>query len=197
MWAEDSGLSLDAPPPWSRTVFEQHGTLVPLDSLVGANGRDSLSGTDRLVLAQPRALSPEENVALDGWVRRGGRLLVLADPMYTGHSAYALGDPRRPQAIAMLSPILGRWGLRLEFDSDQPPGERQASVMGAAIPVELAGRFALSGGATCKLWDDGLAATCAIGKGRVMAVADATLLDPDRPNATALSALLDAAFAVR
>lgn len=200
LWAEGGDLILDAPPPWPRAVLERHGKLVPLDSLARHSGPNPLSGIKRLVLAQPRALSPAENVALDAWVRGGGRVLLLVDPMYTGHSALALGDPRRPQAIAMLSPILARWGLRLDYDPAQTEGRHQANAMGIALPVEQVGRFSLAGGTGCKLWDNGLVATCAIGKGRVFAVADATVLDPGDPDggqADALSGLLDAAFAVR
>lgn len=200
MWAEGNDLALDTPPPWPRAVIEQHGRAVPLDSLAPQNGRSPLAGIGRLVLAQPRALSADENVALDAWVRGGGRVLLLADPMYTGHSRFALGDPRRPQAITMISPILTRWGLRLDFDPEQAPGERQASAMGVPLPVDMAGRFLLADSKACRLWDDGLVATCAIGKGRLFAVADASVLDPDAPStdrSDALAGILVAAFAAR
>lgn len=200
LFADGAGLTLDAPPPWPRAVIAQHGKPVPLDSLVGVGKSDPLSGIDRLVMAQPRALSPAENVALDAWVRAGGRLLLLADPMYTGHSPFALGDQRRPQAIVVLSPLLGHWGLRLDFDDRQAGGEHRASAMGLALPVDLPGRFSITSGSDCRLWDEGLVATCKIGKGRVYAVADATVIDPegdDTAHAKALSGLLDAAFAAR
>ena len=200
IFGESAGLTLDAPPPWPRAVIERHGKPVALDALVGEGGRDPLAGIERLLLAQPRALSAAENVALDGWVRGGGKLLLLADPMYTGHSAFSLGDPRRPQAIAMQAPLLGHWGLRLDFDEAQPAGLRTASAMGLAVPVELPGRFAIIRGTDCRLWDEGLVVTCAIGKGRVYALADASVLDPDASGAAyekALSGLLDAAFAAR
>ena len=200
IFAESAGLTLGAPPPWPRAVIERHGKPLALDALVGEGGRDPLAGIDRLVLAQPRALSAAENVALDGWVRRGGRLLLLVDPMYTGDSVFALGDPRRPQAIAMQAPLLGHWGLRLDFDEAQPAGLRTASAMGLAVPVDLPGRFAIVRSTDCRLWDEGLVATCAIGKGRVYALADASVLDPGAGGAAhekALSGLLDAAFAAR
>lgn len=200
LFADSADLTLDAPPPWPRAVIARHGKPVPLDSLAAEGGRSPLSGIDRLIVAQPRALSPAENVALDAWVRAGGQLLLLADPMYTGHSPFALGDPRRPQAIAMLSPLLDHWGLRLDFDEKQAGGERSASAMGLAVPVDLPGRFSIVRGSDCRLWDQGLVATCAIGKGRVYAFADAAVIDPDADDsvhAKALSGLLDAAFAVR
>lgn len=200
--ADSAELTVDDPPPWPRAVIAAHGRPVPLDSLVDDRGRSTLAGIERLIVAQPRALSPAENVALDGWVRGGGRLLLLADPMYTGHSLFALGDPRRPQAIVMLSPLLNHWGLRLDRD-DHPDGGRgrvMASAMGLAVPVDLPGRFALQSGAACRIWDQGLIATCRIGRGRVYALADAAVIDPqadDAAHARALSGLIDAAFAAR
>lgn len=200
LFAETGELTLDAPPPWPRAVIADHGPPVPLDSLTGEGGRSPLAGIDRLVVAQPRALSPAESVALDAWVRAGGRLLLLADPMYTGHSPFALGDPRRPQAIAMLSPLLDHWGLRLDFDNQQAGGVHTASAMGLSVPVDLPGRFSIVRGSDCRLWDQGLVASCRIGMGRVYALADATVIDPDGEDAAhvkALSGLLDAAFAAR
>ena len=49
-------------------------------------------------------------------MRGGGRVLLFADPMLTRHSAFALGDRRRPQDVVLLSPILARWRLELQFD---------------------------------------------------------------------------------
>ena len=80
------------PPHWARAVLERRWRLVPLDYLDEA----ALEAQERLLMAQPRGLSPEENVALDAWVRGGGHLLLLADPMMTGASRYPLGDRRRP-----------------------------------------------------------------------------------------------------
>lgn len=151
-------------------------------------------------MAQPRPLSPQENVALDNWVKGGGHLLLLADPALTEESAFAIGDPRRPQAVILLSPILRRWGLDLRFDDAQSFGEVERDVMGMEVPVNLPGQFATEGQSNCRLWGDGLAVTCAIGKGRVVAVADAAVLereDPDGARADAFALLLDAAFAAR
>ena len=50
------------------------------------------------------------------------------------------------------------------------------------------------------MWGEGLAVTCAVGQGRVVALADAAVLersDADGNRATALSGLLDLAFAAR
>lgn len=134
-----------------------------------------------MVMAQPRPLSPDENVALDDWVGAGGRLLLFADPMLTQRSVFAIGDKRRPEGTVLLSPILTRWGLTLEFDDAQLLGEREVEVFGQAVPVNLPGRFRLSlspGEGHCSLHAGGLVARCSVGKGIVLAVADAALLEP-------------------
>ncbi|MCW1381268.1 GldG family protein [Novosphingobium sp. KCTC 2891] len=181
------------PPHWARTALEQRYALVPLDTLT-APGKLRL-----LLMAQPRPLSPQENVALDGWVRGGGRLLLFADPMLTWESAFALGDRRRPQDVVLLSPILAHWGLELRFDEDQPPGLRE--IEGSTLPVNLAGHFALrAGGAEgsrCRIVEAGFVADCAIGNGRALVVADAALLEPGDSAGSrkaALDGLLDRAF---
>lgn len=161
---------------WVRTELESANRLVPLDTLDG----DELKALKRLVLAQPRPLAPAENVALDDWVRAGGRALLFADPMLTEHSRFALGDRRRPQDIAVLSPILKRWGLELRFDEDQPEGRRVIADGSIEIPVDLSGTLvAVTPGAPsrCSVGDSGVTATCRVGKGSVTVVADAEVLD--------------------
>ena len=203
LWSDSADLGgelrADKQSHWAKAVLGQRGRVVPLDTLVSASGPGPLAGMTALVIAQPRVLSPAENVALDGWVRRGGHLLLLADPSWTEESAYPLGDPRRPQAAAMLSPILARWGLELMFDAAQPLELRERDVMGVSVPTVLAGTFATRGQGNCRLWGDGLAVTCAIGQGRVFALADAAVLerdDPDGHRAKAFRALLESAFLV-
>lgn len=196
IWTEAGDLKglVDAPPQehWAKGVLEQRGHLVPLDTLL------QISRIDALVIAQPRPLVPEENVALDDWVRRGGHVLMFADPMMTQESAFPLGDRRRPQDVALVSPILGRWGLELQFDDRQPGGERETA--GELAPVNLPGMFRRREGghdADCAITADGLIARCRIGKGRAVLVADAAMLEASpspQSRETALSALLEDAF---
>lgn len=200
LWDDSAELGTelrpDAVPHWAIKVFALRGKIEPLDLL----NPTSLAGLRRLVIAQPRPLGPAENVALDDWVRGGGQLLLLADPALTQDSAFAIGDPRRPQAVALLSPILGRWELDLLFDDRQVMREASRDVLGIATPVNLPGRFATRGQANCRLWADGLAVTCTIGKGRVVALADAAVLergDTSGMRPKAFAGLLDAAFAAR
>ena len=176
-----SELRSDRPVHWAQAVLAEYGQVTALDVLSAGPEPRSLAGLRRLVIAQPRVLSPSENVALDDWVRGGGQLLLLADPAYTEESPVGLGDPRRPQSAVLLSPILARWGLELQFDADQPMKEQTREVMGMTVPVILPGRFTTRGQGNCRLWGEGLAVTCAIGKGRVFALADAALLDRDDP----------------
>jgi hypothetical protein len=167
-------LAGKGPGHWARARLEADYRLRPLDSL----SEESLAGLDFLMLAQPRALSPAENVALDAWVRGGGKLLLFADPMLTGESRFAIGDRRRPQDVILLSPILTHWGLGLEFDEDRPAGYAQLRGGGAPIPVNLPGAFVLrEGESDCELVVADVLAECGIGEGRALVLADAALLD--------------------
>lgn len=177
LWGEaaDIGelLAADGAAGWVREVIERRYAIEPLDTLEAG----ALAKLDRLVLAQPRALNPAENVALDAWVRGGGRLLLFADPMLTRRSRYPVGDRRRPQDVVLLSPILAHWGLELRFDGAQAEGERLIETEGVVVPGNLAGSLALADGAACTLAAQGFMARCRLGKGRVIVVADAAVLD--------------------
>lgn len=201
LWNEaaDVGAQLKSAeaPHWARKVLADRGGIAPLDSLAAPGSRGPLDPIKRLVMAQPRPLGPAENVTLDTWVRGGGRLLLLADPALTEDSRFAIGDPRRPQAVVLLSPILKRWGLELQFDESQTFGDHPVGVAGVAVPVNLAGRFVIHDHQACHSEADGLIAECRIGRGQVTAVADAALLDRDDPDGTraaAFSALIERAF---
>lgn len=195
LWAEGESLA--------QTLATERGAHPVANALAGIGPVQPLDtleqlrpGLDQLVLAQPRPLSPVENVALDDWVRGGGHLLLFADPLLTARSAFAVGDPRRPQDVALLSPILSRWGLELTFAEDQPAGLRMVPANGPAIPVNLRGAWRNAGGG-CAVEADSLIAICQIGRGRVVAVADAEVLadaDPEGLRRPALNALLRRAF---
>lgn len=195
LWAEEPSIGAmlsktEAPPHWARGVLEARGNLVPLDRIAKATMR----GVDMAVLAQPRPLAPEEMAALDRWVRGGGHLLLFADPMLTAHSIFPVGDKRRPQAIAMVDPLLAHWGLELGFDDAAVEGDAVVQVAGLTLPVNLPGTLK-SRGRYCTVDPSALMATCRIGRGRAVVVADAALLEGEGvtgPEArkTALAGLL-------
>lgn len=194
MWSEAGDirgqLADESPQHWVMRTLAERGRVVPVDSLTGDQGLP-LPTSALLVLIQPRPLTPDENVALDAWVRAGGRVLLFADPMLTAHSDYALGDPRRPQDIAMLSPILGHWGLRLEFDDAQLHGTGFVQLQEVRVPVNLRGQLRAAAGARCRLEGENFLADCRIGKGRAVVLADAALFDgEDAGSADALRALM-------
>ena len=180
LWGEAPGvaelLATPSPPHWAKALLERRYRLIALDTL------HPPAGMGLLLVAQPRVFSPDENVALDRFVRSGGRVLLFADPMLTWDSTFAIGDRRRPQDTVLLSPILKRWGLELRFDEDQPSGAREI----AGIPVNLPGMLALTGqppapslATSCRIEAGGLLAECRIGRGGALVVADAAVLEPD------------------
>jgi len=149
--------------------------LVPVDSWKTVT-EQKLS---LLMLAQSRALTPGELDKLDRWVRLGGKALILADPALRWESSYPLGDQRRPLFTSMLSPILTHWGLELAL----PIGEQEDSSVldldGYDIVTSAPGiweQVKLDG--NCAISNAGLVATCEIGKGRAILLADADILDP-------------------
>ena len=141
-----------------------------------------------LLMAHPLAQQARNLVALDRWVRGGGRVLLLADPWLEWPSERPLGDPLRAPPMFMDTGLLKHWGLRLE-----PPamrGERESRFGGRGVLTVSPGR--LSG--RCRISADGLVAHCRIGRGEATVVADADFLAAERLGERA-SANLDALLA--
>ena len=126
-----------------------------------------------LLVAQPLAQTPENLVALDNWVRGGGRALLFADPLLEWPSKRPLGDILRPPPMFMDTGLLAHWGMRLDAPDRRGPATRK---LGGFDVVTLSPGF-LHGG--CVKEADGLVARCRIGKGRATIVADADLLNVD------------------
>ncbi|WP_296717851.1 hypothetical protein [Erythrobacter sp.] len=195
-----------AAPPWQRRAIETRYRPVPLDTLTPIPAlspdtpeTDPLADLDRLAVIQPRGLSPGDNVALDAWVRGGGSLLLVLDPATTGDYDLPLGDPRRPVETALIPPVVERWGLAVSFDERQALAVADASLGGAALPLALPGRIAVTdpAAADCTLAAEGAAAACRVGKGRVTLIADAALFEHPElagENGQTLAGLLAAAF---
>jgi hypothetical protein len=134
----------------------------------------ALRGAKLLLVAQPRPPGAAGLVAIDQWVRGGGRALILTDPALRWPTDYALGDPRRPPTDDGLGPLLAHWGLSLE-----PPSPGQTLVTryldAQRIVMAAPGRFTTTG-ADCAIRWGGLVADCRIGRGRAALLPDADLL---------------------
>lgn len=128
-----------------------------------------------LFLAHPRALAPRELVAIDAFVREGGRAVILADALSGWPARHPFGDPRNPPVTSLLTPLLDHWGVTL---GAAPISDRRTipvEVDGARLRLFTAGRFdTLSPG--CKPYADRRIASCRIGRGAVWLVGDADLL---------------------
>jgi hypothetical protein len=205
--AQLSDIASDtAPAPWQRAALETGHQLELLDTLSpiapmapDAPEGDPLAGLARLAIIQPRGLSPADNVALDDWVQAGGRLLIVLDPQLTGEYDLPLVDPRRPSDVALIPPVLARWGLAIRFDDAQPLVVRRVALGKGAIPLALAGEVAVSAAARerCTLVAEGAAARCRVGKGQVTVLADAAVFEATTASAedrASLAALIAFAF---
>jgi hypothetical protein len=176
-WSEggvEADLAEDAQPHPAFARLGQSYDVQPLDDL-----RD-LAERRLLFLAQPRAFSPAEFVQLDGWVRKGGRILILADPALQWGSLYPLGDKRRPLFTSMLSPLFAHWGLELVLPIADAEPMALRKIGKLSIRTQTPGEWLKinrDGSARCALEQGGLLADCKIGKGRALLVADADLLD--------------------
>jgi hypothetical protein len=148
----------------------------------------AFTGTDLLIVAQPRILQAQELVDLDGWVRGGGHLLIFADPDLVWPSRLAPGDPRRAPSVTLLDPLFTHWGISLSYDETQS-GETE--IDGAPLAPQRGGRWTTTASA-CAAQADALVLTCRIGKGQAVLVADADLLDmrDNEENHKGLMALL-------
>lgn len=189
-WPLEAGVediaSGRAPVPWQRAALEAAYVIEPLDSLApvpglgpGAPATDPLAGLARLAVIQPRGLSPADNVALDAWVRAGGRLLLVLDPALTGEYDLPLGDPRRPADAALIPPVVARWGLAVRFDEAQGAVPAERALGETPLPLAQAGEVTVidPAAADCALVAEGAAARCNVGKGQVTLIADAALFE--------------------
>ena len=127
-----------------------------------------------MLMAQPPAQTAENLVVLDGWVRRGGHVMVLADPLLEWPSKRPLGDPLRPPPMFADTGLLAHWGLRLDAPDKRGPAQR--NLGGYRIVTVSPGDL----GGTCAISSDRLVARCRIGAGSATIVADADFLDVNR-----------------
>jgi hypothetical protein len=165
VFGEDFSVQQNGSP--ALAALERRYRVVP----IGTADPAELAKGRLLLMAQPRAQPAEDLVAIDQWVRGGGRVLLLADPMLEWPSERPLGDPLRPPATFMDTGLLAHWGLRL--DAPDVRGPREGTLGGYDVVTVSPGT--LSG--ACDIGRGGLVARCRIGEGRVTVVADADILD--------------------
>lgn len=174
IWGEGDGpsdvLKGSIEPSGVFTSLSRSYVIEPID----APASDTLAGSKLLLIAQARPPGPAGLVAIDAWVRSGGRALILTDPSLRWPSELALGDPRRPPGDDGLGPLLAHWGLSL---ASPPTGPVLATrfIGDARIMFAAPGRFSRTNG-RCRLSEEGLIADCRIGKGRALLIADADML---------------------
>lgn len=165
VFGEDFSLEQNGSP--ALKALETRYRVVPIP--VAAPGE--LAKGRLLLMAQPLAQPAEDLVALDTWVRRGGRVLLLADPMLEWPSDRPLGDPLRPPAMFMDTGLLAHWALRLDAPDERGPraGKLGGYDVVTVSPGMLSGR--------CDVRPGRLIAHCRVGAGRATIIADADILD--------------------
>ena len=143
-------FALDTPEVAAIARIERSFTIIPIATADAA----SLKRQSLLLMAHPRAQPAEVLVELDAWVRKGGRVVILADPSLEWESSRPFGDPMRPPPDFADTGLLDHWGLRMGVDE-----EREGSLR--AI------------GGSCTVRESGLVAHCRVGRGSVSVIADA------------------------
>ena len=144
----------------------------------------TLEGNRLLLMAHPVAQPAEALVALDAWVRGGGRLVLLADPRLDWTSERPLGDKLRPPPAFADTGLLKHW--RLKLYAPDKPGPVERTIDGRRVELSSPG----AGSGACGLRRDGLLARCTIGRGRATIIADADFLRTDGPDSANLQFLL-------
>ncbi len=151
-------------------ALRQHFDLLPMAN-PDAQG---LAEGSALFLAHPGPLAPEALVAIDAWVRGGGRAVVLADALLEAEPPFPLGDSRNPPVTTMLDPLLAHWGVVIG------PAREGAGIVSDAnqrLIVSSAGLVSTRSSA-CRQVVGGVIARCRIGRGQVVIIGDADMLDP-------------------
>ena len=176
------GFGLEGGSPALKALSDRF-TVLP----IGTTAPAELRKAPLLLMAHPPAQTADNLVALDHWVRDGGHVLLLADPLLEWPSERPLGDPLRPPPMFMDAGLLKHWGLRLESAEQRGPQMRRL----AGYEVMTASPGTLSG--DCEVSADRLTAQCRIGRGTATIVADADLLDVehlDEPTENNLKAVV-------
>ncbi|WP_033073741.1 hypothetical protein [Sphingopyxis sp. MWB1] len=148
--------------------LEKWGPVRLVDNLA------NLSPPGSLLLAHPRALAPDELVAVDAFVRGGGRAVILADALSSWPPRHPLGNPRNPPVTSLLTPLLDHWQIELGA-APQGEGERKADANERRLRLFSAGGFTNFPSA-CRSYAERRILHCSIGRGEAWLVGDADLL---------------------
>jgi hypothetical protein len=162
------GLTLKSRPSPVRKALQSRYTVVPI-SIADSS---SLGAHRLLLMAQPQAQPADVLVELDEWVRRGGRVLLLADPALQWPSNRPIGSSLRPPFAFADTGLLGHWGLRL--DAPEELGAKSIRVDGVRIRTQSPGTLVATAG-NC-IVENGFVASCRIGKGAVTIISDADFI---------------------
>lgn len=164
-------FSLEAPTSPLRQRLEADYRLAP----VGVADAQSLKGQRLLFMAHARAQPAEALGELDQWVRDGGHLLILTDPLLSWHSERALGDRLRPPINFADTALLAHWGLTLSGPTQVGPVTRTID----ALEILAVSPGSLTSNGACSVDEGGFVARCVIGRGKVTLIADADWLNVD------------------
>ena len=137
------------------------------------DGPEQLPPGGLLLAIQPRALTAEQLVALDKWVREGGRMVLFADSGLAWESRKALGDPSRPPFTYPDTGLLQHWGLRLQDPATE--GAEPRVIAGREVQTVAPGSIKRAAG-NCEVDAAGFVARCRLGRGTAVVIADADLV---------------------
>lgn len=161
------GFSLKGGGSPALEALERRYRVVP----ISVTSAEELSRGGLLLMAHAPAQTAENLVALDDWVRAGGRVMLLADPLLEWPSERPLGDRLRPAPMFMDTGLLQHWGVRLDGPERRGPALRKLG----GYDVLTVSPGALSG--ACEISADRLVARCRVARGRATVVADSDFLD--------------------
>jgi hypothetical protein len=175
----ESILSGGSEPAPVYRYWQQHYDMTAVDSLENL----AEENPDILLLVQPRAMDPADLNDLDAWVRAGGAAIILTDPDLVWPSRLPLGDPQRPLATGLLSPLLGHWGLELVGGHDHGAAVELLRVGDHHFASRGVGKIERSAdgqevsGVDCDWGEAAFLVQCTVGQGQATIVADADFLD--------------------
>ena len=182
VWGDEASMETilsggSEPAPIYR-YWQSRYDIAAVDSLESLAEKDP----DIVILAQPRAMHPADLTALDAWVRAGGNVIILTDPDLVWPSELPLGDPRRPLASGLLSPLLGHWGLELVAAADRNMDAVDLRFDSYSFVTRGVGKLkplpeSKSYDVNCQAGAGGFLVQCSVGQGQAAIVADADFLN--------------------